>query len=190
MAPRSNIQNTADDDFDLSMVAAAMDHSQPPPPSSLSVPSPLTPSTPSLESDTSSSQDTSSNPLANIDLSTLTENDRALLQPLLDLLGTDDAEPPETDEETAEVEKRLNQASVVADGLESMLDGLLKRLGGMIGDVGGLEEEVEEESGEQAEEKKVASEDTAEEGKDTSEAETFADAMSLDSKGKVDGKGR
>lgn len=100
----------------------------------------------------SSNPKDSQDPLANIDLNTLTPQDRALLQPMLDLLNQSAGEGLGEDE----IAKKLDEAGEVADGLEGMLDRLLDRLGGML--------EEDEEEKEEQEVTEVESESEKKEG--------------------------
>ncbi|CED82834.1 hypothetical protein [Phaffia rhodozyma] len=113
----------------------------------------------------SNSKGVDSNPpaassLANIDLSSLTPEDLALLQPMIDLLNqtaTLDSEEDQGENAAGELAKKLDEADQVADGLEGMLDRLLDKLGGMIDEEGeegveaGEEGEIEKEENEKGE---------------------------------------
>lgn len=142
--PPSAPPTTDSDAWDLSLVADAMATSERPSAPASALPA----SDPPVTAPSSSSLDSLS-----VDLASLTPADRDLLQPLIDALAASAAEgddDPEAGEDTAELERRLDQAGEVASGLESMLDGLLDRLEGMLEGAGvdledGLED-VEEES--------------------------------------------
>lgn len=87
--------------------------------------------------------ETKDDPLADIDLSTLSDGDRAALQPILDALksasGKDGEEGGDVDVEG--ILKQLEAADGVAGTLESRLDKLLDNLGAMERDA---EQECEE----------------------------------------------
>lgn len=137
------------DAFDLSLVADAMAFESKPKPTQ-SVPAPQ-----SEEEDEDNDRELldsglDTDALKDLDLSSLTEADRKLVQPLLDLLNLDGVNLDAAEGAgLGEVNRRLDEADGVARGLEGMLDGLLEKLGGLLeedldGELAGLEEEAEE----------------------------------------------
>lgn len=165
---RASPSSTSNDMDLLSLVNDSMSYMNPTPKTTTTSPAPppsnssttddssLSPTTPPSSSE---AQDDANDPLADIDLSTLTLQDRALLQPLLDLLQ--DGEEGESESDLA---RRMDEAENVASGLEGMLDSLLERLGGILGEEG-LDVLGEEEDEEWVEEEGESAGDEREEGK-------------------------
>lgn len=153
-APAAASAPSSSDAFDLSLVAESMSYmnNSTAPSNSNSSGTPPSSTSPDTPPEGDEAEDGElEDSLANIDLSTLTPADRALLQPLLDLMA-----PGREGEEEGDLARRLDEAGEVASGLEGMLDGLLERLGGMLGEdtgegAGEGDEEVEEQGKEEAE---------------------------------------
>ena len=83
------------------------------------------------------SDPTSQDPLANLDLSTLSPSDREMLQPLIDVLSLSELpDGEEYDERMAEISAQMDVVALAADDLEGKLDRLLENLGR-------VEEEIE-----------------------------------------------
>lgn len=125
---------------DLDLVAQAMGTSQPAQPNQ-----PNSSNQPNHISSTQATQPTSvtppaqtqsrSDPLATVDLSTLTASDRQALQPLIDaIVHKPDGE--NTDEEVAQLLAQMDVADHVADDLEGKLDRLLANLGKVEEEIG------------------------------------------------------
>ncbi|KAL7414770.1 hypothetical protein BDY24DRAFT_384527 [Mrakia frigida] len=178
VSSRASPSSTSNDMDLLSLVGDSMSYmntnsstttsaSAPPPTSNSSTTTTTTTTTDSSDSPPMPPSDPSS-ALADIDLSSLTLQDRALLQPLLDLMQAPTGDGTEEESES-DLERRMDEAENVASGLEGMLDSLLARLGGILGEEGldvlGEEEDEEweddKEEGEEEEE-----EEKGEEGKE------------------------
>ena len=92
-----------------------------------------------LPSTTPTSESSSTEPLANVDLSNLSPSDRQALQPLIDVLslsdpaGDDDAVD---DLRISEILAQMDVAGDVADKLEGNLDRLLANLGKVEEEIG------------------------------------------------------
>lgn len=139
---------------DLDLVAQAMASSDKPQKSN---PIPKTQNPPSKTKPTEPTPDQPDLDLGpdNLDLSSLTPEDLALLQPLLSALSMSDADV--LDENTlADVWKQMNAADEVADDLEGKLDRLIGELGrveeGILDDMGDKSKN-EAETGDQGEKK-------------------------------------
>jgi hypothetical protein len=107
--------------------------------------------TESTTSEQQASQDHSSLPLENIDLSSLTSEDLAMLQPILDALNLGDSDDLD-DAALHDILKQMDVAGDVADDLEGKLDKLIGELGkveeGILGDMDGKDDKEQVERGE------------------------------------------
>jgi hypothetical protein len=106
--------------------------------------------TESTTSEQQAAQDHSSLPLENIDLSSLTSEDLAMLQPILDALNLGDSDDLD-DAALHDILKQMDVAGDVADDLEGKLDKLIGELGkveeGILGDMDGKDDKGQVERG-------------------------------------------
>jgi hypothetical protein len=138
---------------DLDLVAKAMEPTNQPDKTELSK---TLSETPTTTKNGSTANDHSSLPTDNIDLSSLTPEDLAMLQPLLDALNIKDSDDLD-DAALQDLLAQMDSAGDVADDLEGKLDKL-------IGELGSFEKGIVEDLGEKGGEKE--DEERASDGKE------------------------
>jgi hypothetical protein len=139
---------------DLDLVAKAMEPTNQPDKTEPSKPLSETPTTTTKNGSTAN--DHSSLPTDNIDVSSLTPEDLAMLQPLLDALNIKDSDDLD-DAALQDLLAQMDSAGDVADDLEGKLDKL-------IGELGSFEKGIVEDMGEKGGEKE--DEERASDGKE------------------------
>jgi len=126
-------------DLDLVNQAMAAEAAYVPPTNGANTTNPSSTPTPAPSNNSTSNTNNSttnppaSDPLADIDLSTLSPADRAALQPILDALKA--ASGDEGDLDVEDILNQLEAAGDAADVLEGRLDALLAHLGELEADV-------------------------------------------------------